>query len=416
MLSGILVAALWLTVLVLAMGERALTFASRAKMEDFLKRPAVRDRYLRWMAHPGPAVVSCVQGRVIAAVALLAMLLRNGLADAGTPVASAAAGAAALMGAELVGRYVGRRWSPVVIVILLPLLQLPALAVRPLHGLWNRFFEREPWASPAEVLEAAEEEIRVAIEDAASEGALQKDEMEMIEGVLEFRDVEVSEIMTPRTEIEWIDCGTALGGALEAIRGFLHSRIPLYEGTHDHVVGVVHVKDLLRATGEDVAAGAGLRQFMRDPFFVPETKRVVSLLREFKQKHAQIAMVLDEYGGVTGLVTIEDILEEIVGEIEDEFDREDHESRVRVLDAGTIDVDGRVHVDEVNELLDTDLPEDEDYDTVGGLVMSRFASVPQAGEETRFNGVLIRVLEGDSQRVRRVLLQKIEGAGRNGGQ
>ena len=89
---------------------------------------------------------------------------------------------------------------------------------------------------------------------------------------------------------------------------------------------------------------------------------------------------------------------------------------MRVLDAGTIDVDGRVHVDEVNELLDTDLPEDEDYDTVGGLVMSRFASVPQAGEETRFNGVLIRVLEGDSQRVRRVLLQKIEGAGRNGGQ
>lgn len=408
MLYGIALAALWLAVMILAMGKEAATLASRAKLEEMIERSALRERYLRWLDRLGPVSVSCVLGRVCATAALVAIAAGQALQNGRSLALYAAAAAAAVLVAELIGRSIGRRWSAHVLVILLPPLQAPACLIGPFHTMLQRLFGQEPGAPTEEVVEAAKEEIRVAIEDAESEGALRSEEKEMIEGVLEFRDVEVSEIMTPRTEIEWIEVDTPLREAVPTIHGFLHSRIPVYEDNHDRSIGIVHVKDLLCADIGSPDAAQSLRGFMREPIFVPETKRVAGLLRELKQKHAQIAIVLDEYGGVTGLVTIEDIVEEIVGEIEDEFDREDHESRVRIVDSGAIEVDGRVHMDEVNELLGVRLPEDEDYDTVGGFVMARFASVPRPGEETRFDGVLIRVLESDSRRVRRVLLQKIE--------
>lgn len=406
MASGLLLAGLWLVLLVLAMGERALTFASRSRLEELIERQAVRDRYLRFLDRAEPAALSCMLGRVACAAALIAVLLRHAAAQGHPLVPFAVAGAAAVAGAELLGRLVARQWSAAVLMALLPPLQLPAIVLEPVFALWQRAFEGPDSGPPEEVVEAAKEEIRVAIEDAASEGALHSDEKEMIEGVLEFRDAEVSEIMTPRTEIEWIEADTPLAKALATIRKFLHSRVPVYHGTRDRVVGMVHVKDLLRAADEAGAGQKSLREFMREPFFVPQTKRLVSLLREFKQKHAQIAIVLDEYGGVIGLVTIEDVLEEIVGEIEDEFDHEDHESRVRIVEPDTVDVDGRVHIDELNDVLGTELPEDEDFDTVAGFVMARFASVPKKGQEASFDGVLVRVLDSDSQRVRRVLLKR----------
>jgi len=310
--------------------------------------------------------------------------------------------------AELVGRFVGKKWSTPVLIALLPPLQAASLLIWPLQLLAGKLRPGPIHAPDEEVIEAAKEEIRVALEDAASEGAIHVDEQEMIKGVLDFRDSEVHEIMTPRTEMECIEVETPMHEVIRIIQGLAHSRIPVIEGVRDRVVGIVHVKDLLPLAGSDQAQEHALRDIMRDPFFVPETKGVRSLLRDFRQQHAQIAIILDEYGGVTGLVTIEDIMEEIVGEIEDEFDREDHESRVREIGPGAIDIDARLPVDEANELLGIALPEDEGYDTVAGFVMERFASVPEKGQELRHDGVLIRVLERDNQRVRRVLLQKLE--------
>ena len=408
MLAGIFLAALWLVVTVLAMGESALTFASRSKLEETIERPRRRDRYFRYLERSGPATAFCVLGRVVAIAALVAIVAKNA-GDRGDPlVLHAAVGAAFVVAAELMGRFVGKKWSTTVLIALLPPLQVPSVLIEPLHLLAKKLRAKSADTPDEEVLEAAKEEIRVAIEDAASEGALHLDEKEMIEGVLEFRDSEVREIMTPRTEIECIEVETPMSEAIRTIQSFTHSRIPVYEGVHDKVVGIVHVKDMLPLAGSSGSEQPSLRDVMRAPFFIPETKRVRSLLRDFKQQHAQIAIVLDEYGGITGLVTIEDIMEEIVGEIEDEFDREDHENRIRTLGPGIVEVDARLRVDEVNELLEIELPEDEGYDTVGGFVMERLARVPRKGQEMRHKGVLIRVLDSDNQRVRRLLLQKLE--------
>ncbi len=403
MLAGITVAGLWFVILVCAMAEAALAFASRAKLEEALEGAARRARYFRYLDRAGPAKVLCTALRVAALAAMLGVIAARapergyGLA---WPMAAAAACAIA---AELAGRLVGKRWATIVLIVVLPPLQVAGVLMLPLAPLRRKPAAGDSAVPDEQVVDAAREEIRVAIEDAASEGALQADEKDMIEGVLEFEDVEVHEIMTPRTEMECLEASTSLAETMAAVAGFHHSRIPVYEGVRDKVVGVVRVKDLPAAAGRD----ASLRELMRQPFFVPETKRAVSLLRDFKQRHVHIAIILDEYGGVTGLVTVEDVVEQIVGELEDDPEAASMAERVRTLGPGEMDIDARLRVDEVNDLFDVDLPEEEDYDTIGGFMMASFASVPQEGEELRYNGVLLRVLESDDRQVRRVLLRRL---------
>ena len=409
LLSGISLAALWLLVVVLAMGESALTFASRAKLEETIDDPQRRERYFRYLEAAGSSGALCVIGRILAVAAVIAILARNAAGRDNILLLHVGIGAAFVSLAELAGRFVGKKWATVVLIVLLPPLRLASFVTAPLHLFArSRGVGGGPVTPDEEVVDAAKEEIRVAIEDAASEGALHLDEKEMIEGVLEFRDSEVHGIMTPRMEMESVEVGTPMAEAIRMVQNFLHSRIPVYERVRDNVVGVVHVKDLLPLAASPGPQQPALRDVMREPFFVPETKGVRSLLREFRQRRAQIAVVLDEYGGVTGLVTLEDIMEEIVGEIEDEFDQEDHESRVVPVGPGAFDVDARLPVDEANELLKIALPEDDSYDTLGGFVMERFASVPRKGQELRYNGILIRVLDSDNQHVRRVLVKKPE--------
>jgi len=404
LLAGITVAGLWFVILVCAMAETALAFASRAKLEEALTGAVRRDRYFRYLDHAGPAKVLCTALRVAALAATLGVIAARA-PEGGYGLAwPVAAGAVCAIAAELAGRLVGKRWATIVLIAVLPPLQVARVLMLPLAPLRRKPAGGDSAVPDEQVVDAAREEIRVAIEDAASEGALQADEKDMIEGVLEFEDVEVHEIMTPRTEMECLDVSTSLEETMAAVAGFHHSRIPVYEGVRDKVVGVVRVKDLpAAAAGGD----ASLRELMRQPFFVPETKRAVSLLRDFKQRHVHIAIILDEYGGVTGLVTVEDVVEQIVGELEDDPEAASMEERVRTLGPGEMDIDARLRVEEVNDLFDVDLPEEEDYDTIGGFMMASFASVPQEGEELRYNGVLLRVLEGDDRQVRRVLLRRL---------
>jgi len=339
---------------------------------------------------------------------VLALLLAGVGGRTGLFATRAVIGAALLVAAEMTGRFIGRKWATVALIVLLPPLQCVRVLTLPWRLLAGKTAPAAPPTPNEQVVDAAMEEIRVAIEDAASEGALRADEKEMIEGVLEFEDVELHEIMTPRTEMECIELDTPLPKSIEMAAAFRHSRIPVYEEIRDRVVGILHVKDLLPALAHAEPGKSSLREIVREPFFVPETKRAVSLLRDFKQKHLQIAIVLDEYGGVTGLVTLEDVMEQIVGELEDGSEAQSVEDRVRVLGPGTLDVDARLNVGEVNDLLAADLPEDEDYDTVGGFMMARFASVPKKGAELRHDRLLLRVLDSDDRRVRRVLLQRLD--------
>ncbi|MFP4028490.1 MAG: hemolysin family protein [Candidatus Brocadiia bacterium] len=406
MLPGIVFAVLLVVVLVLAMAESALSYASRAKLEDVLDDFEVRRRYFRYLNRSGPARSFCVAIRVLALISLAALLVVQAESEGNIFTVQMVLGLLAAILAELMGRVIGKSWSTPVLIVLLPALQIPWYIVMPFRLFTDGKQETGSPERDEQVVDAALEEIRVAIEDAATEGAIEADEKDMIEGVLEFEDVEVHEIMTPRTEIECLEVNSPAEQVVLQVAEFHHSRIPVFEDVRDKIVGVLHVKDLLPVAAKNEKSGETVRDLVRKPFFVPETNRAMSLLRDFKQRHLQIAIILDEYGGVTGLVTLEDVMEQIVGELEEGFEAEKIEERVRPLGPGKVDVDGRLRVDDVNDMFNIDLPEDEDYDTIGGFVMARLASVPQQGEELRYNGVLLRVLECDERRVHRLLLER----------
>ncbi len=410
MLPGITLVCLWFAVLILAMAESALFYASRAKLEEMLEEPEKRDRYVLYLDRAVAAPFFCTALRVVAICSLIALVGLRGtepVTERWLPMVSGALAAAV---AELIGRLVGKKLSAPVLVAFLPVLQWSWFLMWPVRALTGD--DNLPGTSSEkdeQVVDAAMEEIRVAIRDATTEGAIHVDEKDMIEGVLEFEDVQVHELMSPRTEIECLEADLSREEALDELADFHHTRIPVYEEVRDKIVGILHVKDLLPVFARPGDPAFDLREYMRNPFFVPETKRAVSLLRDFQQRHLQIAIILDEYGGVTGLVTLEDVMEQIVGELEEGFEAENIEDRIRTLGGGALDVDARLHVDEINDLMGADLPEDEDYDTIGGYLMTQFASVPAEGEELRQEGLLLRVTESDNRRVLRVLVKRANG-------
>lgn len=228
--------------------------------------------------------------------------------------------------------------------------------------------------------EQAGAELLESIEDVQYEGALDVQSAEILENVVEFTNTEVSQVMTPRLEIEGIEYTDDLA----AIRSFIfhagHSRIPVYRGTVDNIVGILYLKDLIRYLGEE-APDFRLTPLLRQPIVVPETKPVRELLSVFQRSKVHMAIVVDEYGSTAGLVTIEDVLEEIVGDIQDEHEPLDEgEPEFRSIDEMRVEVDGRYRVHELNERLDLRLPENGDFDTIAGFMLWHFGRVPSAGE------------------------------------
>ena len=256
------------------------------------------------------------------------------------------------------------------------------------------------------------DELRLIVERGGEQGVLEAEEEQMINAVIELGERRVHEVMVPRVAIASVPADATLEEAIDLVVEVGHSRIPVYHDTIDEIVGILYAKDLLPYLKPDAGPRPALRKLLRPPVLVPESMTVDDLLHEFQRRKVHIAVVLDEYGGTAGLVTIEDLLEEIVGEIQDEYDVEepmvvrlsDHEARV----------DGRADVDEILELFDLDLQlEDEDeYDTVGGLVYHRIGGVPAPGDSVDVDGLRLTVESTDGRRVGKVLvtrqLQKAE--------
>lgn len=257
----------------------------------------------------------------------------------------------------------------------------------------------------ADKAEQLEREILDVVSEAETAGAVDEAERDMIKSVMDLDERTVGEIMTPRTDVQAVE----ISADFDQVRGLVidagHSRMPVYKDTLDKILGVLYAKDLL--TVRDPTAFSA-ESMMRSVPFVPETKDLNSLLREFQADRVHIAIVLDEYGGTAGLVTIEDILEELVGEITDEHDEQPAAPPINRVDADTVDIDARVRVDEINEELDIALLEDESYDTVGGYVFSRLGHVPTAGEELVADNVRIEVLDVDERRIKRLRVHRIE--------
>ena len=250
------------------------------------------------------------------------------------------------------------------------------------------------------------EDFQALMEVGEAEGIIEEKERELIETLVEFSDTRAGEIMTPRTEICAIPVESTIKDARDMIIEEKYSRLPVYSESIDNIEGMIYVRDLLAA----LATGRkehSVETIMRDAFFVPETKTAAELLKNMQVNHVQIAIVIDEYGGVAGLITVEDILEEIVGEIEDEDTEQEEIIEIVQGEDGYWDVLGSTEIDKIERIFDADL-EDEDYTTIAGLVTSEAGYVPKAGEKLMLRGLAVEILKADEKKLHLLRLRKAE--------
>ena len=243
-----------------------------------------------------------------------------------------------------------------------------------------------------------EKELQDAINSSEEEGILNESEGDMLQSIFEFGDTIVREVMVPRTDMVCCPADATLSDFLELIIRSGHSRVPLFEGSTDKIVGVVYAKDLLRNWGANDET-LTLTEVMRTPYFIPETKRIDDLLKDFRTRRVHMAIAVDEYGGTSGLITIEDLLEEIVGDIQDEYDLEI--PWLQPQDDGTLLVDARANVEELEEYYDIEIPR-EKFDTVGGYLFHLLGNVPQKGEKVSDNGLVLMVEDSDERKIEKV--------------
>lgn len=261
------------------------------------------------------------------------------------------------------------------------------------------------------------DDFQALMEVGEAEGIIEENERELIESVVEFNETRVGEIMTPRTEICALPIDSTIIAARELMVEEKYSRIPVYRDTIDNIEGVIYVRDLLQAWAEN-REHLKIDSILRDPFFVPETKTAPELLKSMQKEHIQFAIVIDEYGGVAGIVTVEDIVEEIVGEIEDEDTEEEEIIEIIEGDDGYWDVIGSTEIDKIERLFDIEI-EDDDFTTIAGLVTSEAGYVPKVGEKLRVHGLNVEVLRADGKKINLLRIRpdaKVEETGPKSGE
>ncbi len=258
--------------------------------------------------------------------------------------------------------------------------------------------------------EDLEEEFQELIDAGEGEGLIDQYSGDWIHSILEFKDTVVREVMIPRTEIVCFSSQASVEEVLKLAIESGHSRLPIYGENIDDMIGIFCVKDLLRHWGKK-GMEIEWTKMTRPPYFVPEMKNIGQLLQEFKINRSHMAIVIDEYGGTAGLVTIEDIIEEIFGEIQDEHDAE--EARITPMPDGALLVDARANVDELEEYFKIEIPKDN-FETVGGLIVHLMGRVPEAGEEVLYRGLQIVIQESDQKKVSKIKVRPMEAERRNG--
>lgn len=264
-----------------------------------------------------------------------------------------------------------------------------------------RLFGLDPNADEEEV---TEEEIRMMVDVGQEKGVIEDVQKEMINNIFEFDDIDVADIMTHRTDMACVDAEDPLADIIQLSMEEGYSRIPVYEEDPDNVVGIVYIKDLLKYIGSSLPEALHLKDVMRKAYYVPESKRCGALFAEMTEKHIQMAIVVDEYGGTAGLVTLEDIVEAIVGNIQDEYDNEDVE--ISKINETTFTIDGVTDLEEVEEQLGIQFPED-DYDTLGGFIISQLGFLPQDGDmnTVEFENIRFTVLNVEERRIGKIKVE-----------
>ena len=429
-MSGPFLEILLIVVLVLLNGifsatEIALVTLRRSRIQQLIdegRRGA--DRVQRLKSNPG-RFLAVIQVGInflgFLASAFAAVSLVDGAADIFRqfgPLANAASGIAlvvvtivltmfTIVFGELVPKQIGLAHAERVAFATARLMEFLGTVFGPLVSaltLVTRFVSRLFRADVPADERISSEELRLIIEQGGEQGILEAEEEQMIHAVIELGDQRVHEVMVPRIAMVTLSADAVINDAIDSIVAEGHSRIPVYEGSIDEIIGIVYAKDLLPFLKGDAPDPPQLRSLLRPPVFVPESMTVDDLLHELQRRKVHLAIVLDEYGGTAGLVTMVDLIEEIVGEIQDEYDVE--EPMIERLSDDEARVDGRAAVDDLVELFETQVPiEDEDeYDTVGGLIYHRIGGVPRPGDQVSLDGLTLTVEKTDGRRVSKVLV------------
>jgi len=394
----------------------ALHYFSRSRLEDLLNSRGKADRIglLRGMND-----YLLLTGVFRAALNLLILVLV--IADLAPPMqpgtwgdlalAFVAAGALIAVFGVTVPHSWGRYAAEPLLAVSLPILRVLSILCAPLMAVLNWFDPlirrllgvAKPAADDATELE---QEILDAVSEGEKTGLVDEAQAHMIEAIVEFPGTTVEEIMTPRTDVIGVEADTTLEQIKHLVRDNGHSRLPVFDGSLDEIIGMLYVKDLLYLVGTNDTEPFDLRDIVRPAVFVPESKTLRDLLAEMQARKVHLAMVLDEYGGTSGLVTIEDILEEIVGEIQDEYEPDTKvEPSIQSIDDTTAEADGRVYIDDLNDAMGIDLPEDEDFDTIGGFVFSTLGHIPEVGEAFTWENVTVTVIDAEKTRVNKVRVE-----------
>ena len=247
-------------------------------------------------------------------------------------------------------------------------------------------------------------ELLETLKEAQAEGLIDADALSMIEGVFQVSELSARDILIPRAQIDWIDINESVEDTIAEVIRAAHSRFPVYENNRDNVIGILLAKDLLRHSQEE---DFQLRDWLRPAVFIPESKRLSILLRDFREHRNHIAIVVDEYGGVAGLVTIEDVLEQIVGDIEDEHDTDDIEDNIIKVSETKFRIRGITELDQVNEALGTNFA-DEDNDTLAGFILKNLGRVPHKSESITIGNILFEIQRADARQVHVLLATKLE--------
>ena len=309
---------------------------------------------------------------------------------------------------ELVPKKIAMQKSEKMAFMAAPVLTFVAAATRPVVKFLSlstngvlRIMGIDPHADEETV---TEEEIRMMVDVGGEKGVIEDSQKEMIDNIFEFDDIDVADIMTHRTDMVCVDVEEGLSEAvkLSIENGF--SRIPVYEEDPDNIIGIIYVKDFLKYVGTSLPKTKSIKDIMREAYYVPETKRCGELFSEMTEKRVQMAVVVDEYGGTAGIVTLEDVLESIVGNIQDEYDQESDE--FSIIDDKTFTVDGITDIEEVEEHIGKTFPEG-DYDTIGGYIISVLGFLPQDGEmnEVTFENIRFTVLNVEDRRIGKVKVE-----------
>lgn len=301
--------------------------------------------------------------------------------------------AARYAGATFIGMFAG----------FLHFLRLAMLPVTQIMHAVDGLVRRATGASSEPEADQIEQEILSVVEEGEKEGVVDEEEREMIESVIEFRDTQVGQIMTARPEIVGLELKSSLTEVKSTLEESGHSRIPVYDGTLDHIVGILYARDLLKHLGQPPDR-FDIRSAIRPAIYVPETKPLRDLLNDFRLQKVHIAIVLDEYGGTAGLVTIEDILEELVGDISDEHEPAEP-AMLKKLDDHTWEADARIYLDELNRQVGLSIPEDQGFDTLGGFISTTLGRIPPVGTLFEHANVKYTILSAEPQKVNRVRIE-----------